>query len=255
MNSDCKRHVYSGIARHRFYVPAECLVGEVAELPADVAQQVTRVLRLRSGARVVLFSGDGSQTEAVLEEVAPRVVTARLLERTAPNVELPAELHVAVAVLKGEKLDWVVQKLTEIGAARISLLRTERTVVAAGEERWPRRLERFRRIAQEAVEQSGRVRLPRIQEPVALRKFLQQDPVGTRLILDPLAGKDISAAVQPGIPVTLLIGPEGGFSAAEVDAAREAGFQGVRLGRRILRAETAAIAAAAIAALRLEVGG
>lgn len=239
---------------HRFYVPAECLAGDLAELPADVAQQVTRVLRLRPGAWVILFSGDGSQTEAVLEEVAPRAVTARLLERVTPDVELPAELHVAVAVLKGEKLDWVVQKLTEIGAARISLLRTERTVVAAGEERWPRRLERFRRIAQEAVEQSGRVRLPRIQEPAPLSEFLQRDAAGTRLILDPLAGPDLIAAVQPGAPVTLLIGPEGGFSPAELDAARGAGFQGVRLGRRVLRAETAAIAASAIAALRLEAG-
>jgi 16S rRNA (uracil1498-N3)-methyltransferase len=220
-----------------------------------VAQQVTRVLRLRPGARIVLFCGDGTQTEAVLEDVAPRAVTARLLERTTPDVELPTELHVAVAVLKGEKLDWVVQKLTEIGAARISLLHTERTVVSAGEERWPRRLERFRRIAQEAVEQSGRVRLPRIQEPAALSEFLLRDTAGTRLILDPLTGPDISASVQPGTPVTLLIGPEGGFSPAEVDAAREAGFQGARLGRRILRAETAASAASAIAALRLEVSG
>jgi 16S rRNA (uracil1498-N3)-methyltransferase len=242
------------LTMHRFFVPADCLGTEVTALPAATAQQITRVLRLRPGARVLLFCGDGAQTEAVLEEAGPRGVTARLVERTAPDVELPAPLHVAVAILKGEKLDWLVQKLTEIGVARISLVRTERTVPIAGEERWPRRVERFRRVVQEAAEQSGRVQLPAIEEPVPFAELLRAEHPGARLILDPLAERGLAAAVPAGAPVLLLIGPEGGFSAAEVEAARRAGFTGVRLGRRVLRAETAAIAAAAIAAARLEAG-
>lgn len=237
---------------HRFFVPAELLESSPVTLPTETSRQIARVLRLRPGAQVTLFAGDGAETAAVIEEIGPRSCTVALGERSIPDVELPAELQVAVATLKGEKLDWVIQKLTELGAARIRLIRTERTVVIAGEERWPKRRERFERIAREAAEQSGRVRVPRIEEPVPLTELVRTSGTGRRLILDPLSAQPLAGSVTGGEPVLLAIGPEGGFTAAEVEAALASGFQPVSLGRRVLRAETAAIAAAAVAAVQLE---
>jgi 16S rRNA (uracil1498-N3)-methyltransferase len=232
---------------HRFYVAPEILTGDPVPLPAEAAHQLFRVLRLRPGARIVLFCGDGEECEAEVLTLDQRSATARLLERRRPEVELRCRLHVALAVLKGEKLDWAAQKLTELGASRISLLTTERTVVSAGEERWPRRLERLRKIAQEAAEQSGRVRLPDLREPVTLPQLLAEHPEA--FILAPGAGIALSAAVSPcPDDVTVLVGPEGGFSAAEVARALDLGAGAVSLGRRILRAETAALAAATLVA-------
>jgi 16S rRNA (uracil1498-N3)-methyltransferase len=230
---------------HRFYVPPALLDGSSLVLPPETARQALRVLRLRPGHRVVLFSGDGQECEAVLEEVTSGRVSARVECRRTPQVELGCRLHAAVAVLKGEKLDWTVQKLTELGACRISLLLTERTVVTAGEERWPRRVERLRRIAQEAAEQCGRVRLPEIFQPRPLRAFLEDEEGAPRLLLHVGAEAPLSAeAAACRERVTLLSGPEGGFTQAE--AALALGL--VSLGPRVLRAETAAIAAAAVIA-------
>lgn len=236
---------------HRFCVPPPLRPGAEVELPEDTARQIARVLRLRPGAAVILFCGDGAEYAAELCAVTPHGVSAVVQDARAPEVELPRPLEVAVAVLKGEKLDWTVQKLTELGAAAILLMETERTVVTAGEERWPRRLERFRRIAREAAEQSGRVRLPEIREPRALAALLAGEQV--RLWCDPEAPPGSPAAL-PASPaaVRLFLGPEGGFSPAETGAAREAGALPVWLGRRVLRAETAAVAAAVVVGRLLE---
>jgi len=187
--------------------------------------------------------------EATLEELTPRSVTVRLGERRTPEVELDRRLHVAVAVLKGEKLDWVVQKLTELGARQITLLHTERTIVAAGEERWVKRLERYQRIAREATEQSGRVRVPDVAGPLSLAAVLNAEAATLRLFLDPLSRQPLLKALAPcPAQLTLLIGPEGGFTEAEAQAARDAGAVPTSLGPRVLRAETAALAAATLAA-------
>lgn len=236
---------------HRFFISAELLQSETVTLPPETARQVSRVLRMREGERVVLFCGDGMECEAVLTQVGSSVV-AEVRERRRPEVELGCHLHVAVAVLKGEKLDWVVQKLTELGAGRISFLTTGRTVVEAGSERWSRRSERYARIAREAVEQCGRVRLPEIGEPASLEAVLR-GPEERKLFLAPGAEQPLARAVGPETrSVLLLIGPEGGFTDAELRTAVEAGAEAVSLGRRILRAETAALAAAAVVTAQLE---
>lgn len=238
---------------HRFFVHADLLCSPDVQLPTEVAHQVTRVLRLRAGARVALFCGDGDEHEALIEAVGPQSVVARVVERRTPEVELRCALQVAVAVLKGEKLDWVVQKLTELGASRISLLLTERTVVAAGEERWPHRMERYRRISREAAEQSGRVRVPEVDEPCPLAQLLEEHTHAVSLFLDPYSDRSMMAHVTPcPEQVTVFIGPEGGFTGEEAQHAREAGAIPARLGPRILRAETAALAAATVVATAAE---
>lgn len=232
----------------RFYLPGAMLEsGTEQALTPEASAQVARVLRLRAGAKLVLFSGDGREWEAVLETVSPARSTVRVGESRTPHVELPCALHVAVAVLKGEKLDWMVQKLTELGAARISLVQTERTIVSAGEERWAKRIVRLRRIAEEAAEQSGRVRVPDLREPVRLKELLASAREECRLFLDPFSSESMSAALRPCPEAVLVcIGPEGGFTEAEVELARQAGVRPVRMGARVLRAETAAITAAAL---------
>lgn len=235
---------------HRFFVPSSVLAADQPALPPDIARQVCRVLRLRAGHRIVLFDGDGDEVEAVLGDTGGKEVAVTLGRRSTPDVDLRCRLHVAVAVLKGEKLDWTVQKLTELGAASIHLMLTERTISSAGEERWPKRLDRYRRIAREAAEQCGGVQVPDVTEPRALAELAADENLAeTRLILDPLSDRSLTAfmAAAPD-RLLLLVGPEGGFSADEVRLAQDRGATPVSLGRRVLRAETAAIAAAAIVA-------
>ena len=236
---------------HRFFVPQELLLEPETQLPGEIARQISRVLRLRAGEEVVLFAGDGAEHPALLSEVGA-TVTVRLLPARHPEVELPRALHVAIAVLKGEKPEWTLQKLTELGASRITFLTTERTIVDAGVERWSKRLERYTRIVREASEQSGRVRVPAIQGPETLPQLLANES-GPAYFLEPRAERPLPAALQPPpTQVTLLIGPEGGFSPGELHLAQDAGAIAVRLGARVLRAETAAVAAAAITAAALE---
>jgi len=235
---------------HRFHVPLPLAPGAELPLPPAVAHQVARVLRARVGQRLVLFAGDGAEYPAELVSLTPP--TARLGAATFPDTELPAALHVAVAALKGEKPEWVVQKLTELGAARVTFLETERAVATPGAERWSRRLERYARVAAEAAEQSGRVRVPAVAGPDSLAGVLA---AGERpaFILDPAAPARLAERLCPcPAAALLLVGPEGGFTATETAAAHEAGAVAVGLGRRVLRAETAALAAAALFAAAVE---
>lgn len=240
---------------HRFWVPSELLGAREVPLPAETGRQIARVLRLRAGDEITLFCGDGEECAARLREVTAGGVVAEVTSRSRPEVELPCRLHLAVAVLKGEKLEWVVQKATELGAARLSFLRTERTVVEAGAERWQRRRERYERIAREAAEQSGRVRVPEIGDPEPLAQALGGG-AEVRCILAPESTRPLLGVLdrQPS-GVLLLVGPEGGFTEAELSLAQEAGAARVGLGKRTLRAETAAVAAAALVAAAAERDG
>lgn len=238
---------------HRFLVAPFVFCGREVTLPDDTARQLSRVLRARVGGRIVLFTGDGYECEAELTLVTPARVTARLGEARAPDTELSGELAVAIAVLKGEKLDWVVQKLTELGVSRIQFLHTTRTVALTRDERWDRRLERLQRIAREATEQCGGVCLPQVWGPLELCRFLAretQDPHHNMICcLDPTGPRRFRDILVPTCPprLTLLCGPEGGFTPEELSQVDDVGGHRVALGRRILRAETAAIAAAAVA--------
>lgn len=239
----------------RFFIPPELLGTDEVDLPAEVAHQVSRVLRLSPGAEVILLDGSGQECRALLTAVASKSAHARITARARPDSELPCRLHVGLAALKGEKLDWAIQKLTELGAARVTLLSTERTVVSAGEERWTRRIERYRRIAREAAEQCGGTHIPQVDEPVGLAALLAEPCSGLRALLDPRSERSLHSALRRcPAEVLILIGPEGGFAPREVDTCRELGAVGFRLGRRVLRAETAVLAAAALVAAAAESG-
>jgi len=215
---------------NRFFV--DDLSPERIPLPPAVAHQVSRVLRLRDGDEILLLDGSGRQARCRLAADACEVV-----ERGEAGGEPRHRLSVCQALIKGDRLDEVVRHGTEIGIAEFRLIVTERCVVR---EMSPRRIERLRAIAREAAEQSERGRIPVVREPVPFEDVLEPASV---LLLEREADARLSE-MEP--PASLIIGPEGGFSAGEVDAARNAGVRLAGLGPRILRSESVALAAAAV---------
>ena len=223
----------------RLLITKAQLAGPLLRLDAEQARYLTAVLRLRAGDALELFDGLGGRYAAQLESgemvrVGPRVAE----ERRALDVTL------AQGLAKGEKMDLVVQKATELGVSRIVPLVAERSVVKLSAERGAARTERFRRIAQEAARQCGRADVPAVDEPRSLAEVLRTDALC--LVLDPAQPLRLSAAARGVSRLLLAVGPEGGFSPGELSEAQAAGALLVGLGPLVLRTETAALAALAV---------
>jgi 16S rRNA (uracil1498-N3)-methyltransferase len=230
----------------RHFVDLPLAEGESVSLPEVAVAHLVRVLRLGPGDRVHLFNGDGHDYEAELESAGKREARARVLARVAVLSESPLAITLAQGIARGEKMDLILQKATELGVSRIAPVVTERTEVRLDAERADKRGAHWRGVLASACEQSGRARLPELQPPRALVDFLAAEKGTLRLVLDPTAAMTL-AQVQPaaGESICLLVGPEGGLSERDLAAARAAGFTGLKLGPRILRTETAALAAIA----------
>jgi 16S rRNA (uracil1498-N3)-methyltransferase len=250
----------------RFYLPAPLAVGATVPLGDSAFSHAVRVLRLKPGAALILFDGAGGAFAATLMEVGKREARARLTEVVPGAVESPLRVTLAQGISRGDRMDYTLQKAVELGVAAIQPLFTEHGGVDLGGERLARKIQHWRGIVIGACEQCGRNRLPELREPVSLTEWLrwqaETDPSGAtrhpplkggrdlRLLLDPLAEQGLRGLEQPEGMIALLIGSEGGLSPAEIAQARQAGFTGVRLGPRILRTETAGVAAlAAVQAL------
>jgi 16S rRNA (uracil1498-N3)-methyltransferase len=231
----------------RLHVPGPLGAAGELELPATAAAHVGRVLRLRPGDPLVLFDGSGSDFRAEVASIVGGRVSVRVLEQTAGLVESPLAVTLVQAVARGERMDWTLQKATELGVRRIRPVVSARSVVRLDDRQGERRLRHWEAVVASACEQCGRSVLPVVEPPVPLARFLAA-PAGdaARLLLDP-RGSDSLAARAAGVgEVELLIGPEGGLDAAETEAALAAGYAAVRLGPRVLRTETAGIAALAV---------
>jgi len=220
------------VTLHRFFVAADEAAGDRFALPATIARQVRTVLRLRDGERIVLLAGDGAELLCRLDGE-----TCVVEERRPAGGEPAHRLTVVQALLKGDALEEVVQHATELGAAGFRLVVAERCVAR---EISPRRLERLRAIVREAAEQSERGIVPPVEPPVPLGDIFER---GSVMLLERLGSARL---VELAAPDTIIIGPEGGFSPAEVHAATASGLEAAWLGPRILRAETVATAAAAV---------
>jgi 16S rRNA (uracil1498-N3)-methyltransferase len=236
---------------HRFHVPTAA-PGARVELPEHVAHHAREVLRLRAGAAVRVFDGAGREWDAVLDEVSRRTVSARMLHAVAARAESPLRLVLAVAALKGDRMELVLQKATELGVAEIWPIVTFRTDAAARPALKGSRSERWERVASGAAEQCGRAHVPHVAPTATLRGLIERPFDGRRVALLETEGHAplASLVVDAASPLLLLIGPAGGFEPAEADELRVAGFVAASLGPRILRAETAAVAAIAIAQSR-----
>ena len=231
----------------RIYTPDPLQSPGRATLRGTAATHVSRVLRLRGGDVVVLFNGDGWEHAGRIAALRSGEVDIELLSREAGIPDPPLAVSLMQGIARGERMDLVVQKATELGVSRIVPVLAARSVVRLDGRQAQRKLEHWRAVAVAACEQSGRARLPAIEPPAPLEQALQRAaPEGSRITLSPGAGASLAALDAGNAPVTLLIGPEGGLTDAEVALARSAGFEPRSLGPRILRTETAALAALAV---------
>ena len=230
--------------------------------PMDISRQIATVLHLRAGNQVVVLDDAGNEYEVTLEIVAPRTTEGRILNTRAAEGEPRTRLTLYLGLTQREKFEWMLQKCTEIGAVAFVPVVTSRSLVQSSEESRSKR-DRWRRILQEAAEQSGRGRIPVLAAPLRLNEALDhfQSQAITGLIawegeksmrITPALDAVRQVESKTGPQLALFIGPEGGFAEDEIALARTAGLVPVTLGKRILRMETAAIAAAAIILHELE---
>jgi 16S rRNA (uracil1498-N3)-methyltransferase len=236
----------------RVHVGGPLTAGSRATIAGDAANHVARVLRLRPGDLLTLFDGSGGEHAARIEEIRRGAVIVTVGDRAPADRESPLRLTLAQGVSRGERMDWVVQKATELGVMRIVPVLTERSVVKLDARQSQRKRAHWQAIAVAACEQSGRNRIPEIGTPLGLHEFLHAaDARAARLLLSPAGSERLDDLQAPAGAVTVLIGPEGGLAEAEQHAAIAAGFLAVRLGPRVLRTETAALAALALLQHRL----
>lgn len=234
------------MAEPRFFCPQELKSGAEFFLEADAAHHAARVLRLVPGDAVVLFDGKGGEYPATVSQVRKGAVRVTTGARRGIERESPLAIILAQAVSAGEKMDFTLQKAVELGVSAIQPLESSRSVVHLDGARAQKRLAHWRKVVLAACEQCGRNRIPEVEPLKPFDQWLAEAgaPRG-RYLLSPGARIGLGALESPGSPLVLLAGPEGGFSPEEEAAAQAAGFIPVRLGPRILRTETAALAALA----------
>ncbi|WP_124080110.1 16S rRNA (uracil(1498)-N(3))-methyltransferase [Pigmentiphaga humi] len=231
----------------RFHIDLPMSPGARLALPDAIAHHALRVLRLREGEAIVVFDGRGGQYPAVLEAEGKRGY-ARLGAHDAREAELPGRIVLAQAIPSGDKMDWVIEKAVEVGAAAIQPLAAARSVLRLSGERLEKRLQHWRRVAVAACEQCGRNRVPEVGAPLTPQQWLETPPAdgAVRLLCDPDAGVRLTdwagAPAAPPAAIELLVGPEGGWSDEEYALAQRHGVRMVRFGDRILRTETAGTA-------------
>jgi 16S rRNA (uracil1498-N3)-methyltransferase len=234
----------------RFYCPPPLPENGLFELPPDAAHHAVRVLRLREGDPVQIFDGIGNERHGVIAETGGKRVVVGNITAGDNDRETPLKVLLAQALASSEKMDWVIQKATELGVAEIQPIDTERSVARLSADRVEKRLEHWQQVAISACEQCGRNVLPQINAPLDIMAWLEQMQISSdaKFILLPQGATSLHAQPKPPGRVVLLIGAEGGFTQAESDSALRCGFTPIRMGARVMRTETAAIAG--IAALQ-----
>jgi len=227
----------------RLYVPVPLHSGANVTLDQNTANHAVRVLRLAVGAPLILFNGEGGEYEGLIDSINRHSVTITVGEFHDEGCESPLDITLVQGVSRGERMDYTLQKAVELGVTRIMPVLSERSVVKLAGERLQRRLHHWQGVVTSACEQCGRDRVPKVRDIVALKDWLPTTGKGLKLVLQHNAEHSLSAIDPTPGPITLLIGPEGGLSDAEIQGAVAAGFVPLRLGPRVLRTETAAVVA------------
>lgn len=228
----------------RFFIDAPLSLGQ-HELPEAQAHYISRVLRHVAGDAVQLFDGSGQEYLGELIDVGKKAVRVELREQLAGQAESPLRIHLGQGLSRGERMDWAIQKATELGVSEITPIVSERCEVRLKDERADKRLAHWRQVAISACEQCGRSVLPVIHAPIILAEWQGHVQAELKLVLHPVAAP-LESHARPH-SLAFLIGPEGGLSEAEVAQAKAAGFHAARLGPRVLRTETAPVVALAVA--------
>lgn len=235
----------------RFKVDKECIQGQEAIIKdRGEIRHIGKVLRLRAGDRVVLFDGEGKEYHAAIASLTPHKISLTLLPQHWPlTAESPLRIVLGLAMLKSSKFDWLIQKATELGVSEIVPFYSLRVVPRWEERRIQSRQSRWEKIVSEAAKQCGRAKVLRVHSPCSFGETLAMEFGNTTKIFlweKERTGSLREALVDPSSSIYALIGPEGGFSEQEALRAQEAGFRPIRLGPRILRAETAGIVIASL---------
>ncbi len=230
----------------RIYQAGIYHVGEQWELTPEASQHVGTVLRMRQGSLLTLFDGTNKEYDTQIVEVRKKSVLVQIDAMREVSRESPVALHLAQAISKGDRMEWVVQKAVELGVASITPLITARCAVKLDEERMIKKRNQWQAIAIAACEQCGRNQIPEIFNPVILAPYLKNVESSFKLILHPQGNKSWREYDFNGKSISLLVGPEGGLNEDEVQLAMTHGFTPLALGPRILRTETAAISALSI---------
>lgn len=238
----------------RFYCSQPLAIGSQLALPDNVAHHV-QVLRLEPGTTITLFNGDGGEYAATLTAIEKKRVSAEIKAHTVHDVELPYAITLAQALPESSKMDWIIEKAVELGAAAIQPLSAQRCVMRLAGERAEKKLAHWQGIIIAASEQSGRNRLAQLNALADCKSWIGRQNLHHRILLSPRAGQSLSdwARHHPPQALTLMIGPEGGFTDIEEELAIAQGALPLSIGPRVLRTETAGLAA--LAALNAIWGG
>jgi 16S rRNA (uracil1498-N3)-methyltransferase len=228
----------------RFFIDATLSLGD-HELPEAQAHYIARVLRMAEGDALQLFDGSGQEFRGTLREVGKKRVRVQLDETFAGQTESPLRIHLGQGLSRGERMDWAIQKATELGVTEITPIVSERCEVRLKDERAEKRQAHWQQIAISACEQCGRSVVPVIHPPMQLAEWLKLSDAELKLVLHPVA-EPLTSHSKP-TTLAFLIGSEGGLNDAEVDQAQNAGFHAARLGPRVLRTETAPVVALSVA--------
>ncbi len=232
----------------RIYQAEPLTVGQEIQLDSQATVHVARVLRLREGDAIVVFNGQGGEYHGILRRLDKRAATVQLQNFIEVDVESPLKIVLAQGISRGERMDYTVQKAVELGVYSIVPLQTERTVVNLNDERKDRRRQHWQTVVYNACEQSGRDVVPLVEPVIKLSNWLQTLSVKTageenKFVLNHRIELGVdSLLINSEQPIYVLIGPEGGLAEDEIAQAEQAGFMSVRLGPRVLRTETAAMA-------------
>lgn len=231
----------------RFYIPSELTIGALISLPDKVAHHC-HVLRLSTGDPIILFNGTGGSYVASLASIEKKRVTAEVKTFDPGEVELNYAMTLAQALPEASKMDWIIEKAVELGVTGIQPLTTQRCVTRLSDERAEKRRAHWQAIIESASEQCGRNRLAHLGNVHSLNAWINQQDLHRRLILSPDAGQSLSDWVRhhPAQAVTLMIGPEGGFTDQELQLTVNQGAIPLSMGERVLRTETAGLCALAI---------
>lgn len=228
----------------RFFCPQPLVTGAMIDLPEAVAHHI-QVVRLAVGEEVTLFNGEGGQYQARLASVAKRSVTAEVLAHDPREAELPFAITLAQALPEASKMDWIIEKAVELGVAGVQPLAAQRCVVRLSSERAEKKLSHWQGIIVSASEQCGRNRLASLSSLEEFSRWIAHPAAAPRILLSPRGTQTLAewAAARQAHDLALMVGPEGGFSSNEEDAAIAAGAIALSMGPRVLRTETAALAA------------
>ena len=226
----------------RLYVDSPLNVGGRIELDDDAAHYVRSVLRLKQDQAIVVFNGRGGEYHARFSDVSRKAVRVEIESYVARDVESPLAIHLGLGISRGDRMDWAVQKAVELGVTQLTPLITERCVIKFNDDKKQQRFDHWHGIIRHAAEQSGRTYLPTLHPVSSFAEWADMQ-TGLRVFLDPYASHSLHDVKPENQRLTLLSGPEGGFSDQEREFARQSGFTAVRMGARILRTETAVLSA------------